>query len=183
MDSYRLAIPRCAQDFAWSGESVGNCRLSPVRLAEEALEFAARSRRSPAPPLSRYESGGRRRRGSHRSEDGRPRLFSEEGLRLCRGRFAEPLFEFWRQARRREVKRVYLSSGSLAENRLCAPVAVYRARLFPRDDSVMWLFIQHGSYQWISLAEQPHLEEGYVLLHRGIQREKTFRYPSLERDL
>lgn len=96
---------------------------------------------------------------------------------------AEPLFEFWRQARSREVKRVYLSSGSLAENRLCAPVAVYRAKLFPRDDSVMWLFIQHGSYQWISLADQPHLEEGYVLLYRGIQREKTFRYPSLGRDL
>jgi hypothetical protein len=96
---------------------------------------------------------------------------------------AEPLFEFWRRARRRDITRVYLSSGSLAENRICAPVAVYRARLFPLDDSVMWLFIQHGSYQWISLADQPDLEEGYVLLYRGIQREKTFRYPDLGRDL
>ncbi|MGH7176611.1 MAG: hypothetical protein ACREJC_04460, partial [Tepidisphaeraceae bacterium] len=39
---------------------------------------------------------------------------------------AKPLFEFWRQARKREVDRVYLSLGSIAQNRLCAPVAVYR---------------------------------------------------------
>jgi hypothetical protein len=76
-----------------------------------------------------------------------------------------------------------LSFGSFLENRLCAPVAVYRAKLHPHDESQQWLFIQHGSYQWISSADQPHVEEGHALLYRGIQTEKTFRYPSVERDL
>jgi hypothetical protein len=76
-----------------------------------------------------------------------------------------------------------LSFGSLVENRLCAPVAVYRAKLHPHDESEQWLFIQHGSYQWISSADQPHVEEGHALIYRGIQTERTFRYPSVELDL
>jgi hypothetical protein len=76
-----------------------------------------------------------------------------------------------------------MSLGSFVENRLSAPVAVYRAKLRSHDESNQWLFIQHGSYQWISSADQPHVEEGQVLLYRGIQREKTFRYPSFERNL
>jgi hypothetical protein len=96
--------------------------------------------------------------------------------------YAKPLFEFWAQARRREVARVHLSLGSFTENRLCAPVAVYRAKLGSHAESDQWLFIQHGSYQWISSADQPHVQEGQVLLYRGVHREETFRYPSLERD-
>ena len=53
----------------------------------------------------------------------------------------------------------------------------------PHDESEQWLFIQHGSYQWISSAHQPHVEDGHALLYRGIQTEKMFRYPSLEPDL
>lgn len=96
--------------------------------------------------------------------------------------YATPLFEFWTQAKRHEVDRVYLSLGSFTENRLCAPVAVYRARLGVNAEADQWLFIQHGSYQWISSADQPHVEEGQVLLYRGIQREQRFRYPNLEGD-
>ena len=96
---------------------------------------------------------------------------------------AKPLFEFWRQARRRAVDRVYWSLGSFSGSRLCAPVAVYRTKLGPHDESNQWLFIQHGSYQWISSADQPHVEEGELLLYRGIQQEETFRYPSVEQDL
>lgn len=94
---------------------------------------------------------------------------------------AKPLYEFWRQARRREVERVHMSLGSFVENRLSAPVAVYRAKIRSHDESNQWLFIQHGGYQWISSADQPHVGEGQVLPYRGIQREKTFRYPSFER--
>src|SRR2546430_9137809 len=36
---------------------------------------------------------------------------------------------------------------------------LYRARLHPCNHSDVWLFIQHGSYQWIRLAAQPHLED------------------------
>jgi hypothetical protein len=111
-----------------------------------------------------------------------PQIFNFKVHKRCHHYFgtpirdrARPLFEFWRQARRREVDRAYLSFGSLVENRLCAPVAVYRAKLHPHDESEQWLFIQHGSYQWISSADQPHVEEGHALLYRGIQTEKTFR--------
>ena len=45
------------------------------------------------------------------------------------------------------------------------------------------MFIQHGSYQWIPLDDQPHLDEGQVLLYRGIQEERIFRYPCFKRDL
>lgn len=119
-----------------------------------------------------------------------PEIFNFKVHKRCHHYFgtpirdcARPLFEFWRQARRREVDRAYLSFGSFVENRLCAPVAVYRAKLHPHDESEQWLFIQHGSYQWISSADQPHVEEGHALLYRGIQTERTFRYPSVERDL
>jgi hypothetical protein len=118
-----------------------------------------------------------------------PEIFSFKAHKRCHHYFgapirdhARPLFEFWRQARRREVDRAYLSFGSFVEDRLCAPVAVYRARLHPHDESEQWLFIQHGSYQWISSADQPHVEEGHALLYRGIQTERTFRYPSVEGD-
>jgi len=87
---------------------------------------------------------------------------------------AKPLLEFWEQARRGVVKRGNVSLGSCCDNKLCAPIALYRAKLFPWEDSELWLFIQHGSYQWISLADQPHLDEGQVLLYRGIQKEGTF---------
>ena len=117
-----------------------------------------------------------------------PDIFDVKAHKRCHHYFgtpirhhAKPLFEFWKQARRREIDRVYLSLGSITANSLCAPVAVYRAKLGPHDDSDRWLFIQHGSYQWISPADQPHVEEGHVLLYRGIQREQTFRYPSVER--
>ncbi len=94
---------------------------------------------------------------------------------------AEPLFEFWRQARRGLAKRVHLSLGSFWENTLHVPIAVYLTKQF-RHDVDQWLFIQHGSYQWISLADQPHVD-GYVLLYRGIEKETTFRYRRFEHDL
>ena len=97
--------------------------------------------------------------------------------------YAARLFEFWKQARRGQIQRVYFSLGVIAEDKLCAPVAVYRARLHRCDHSDVWLFIQHGSYQWIRFAAQPHVEEGQILLYRGIQAEKTFRYPDFAQDL
>jgi hypothetical protein len=71
---------------------------------------------------------------------------------------ARPLLEFWEQARRGVVERVNFSLGSFGDNKLCAPIALYRAKLFPWKDTDLWLFIQHGSYQRISRADQPLLE-------------------------
>jgi hypothetical protein len=95
---------------------------------------------------------------------------------------AESLFEFWHQARGGLARCVHLSLGSLNNDTLCAPIAVYRARQY-RHETDPWLFIQHGSYQWISLADQPQVEAGHVLLYRGIENEPAFRYPYLEQDL
>ena len=95
---------------------------------------------------------------------------------------AAPVFEFWRQARRRQIKRVSCSIGAFTGDALHAPVAVYRARLLPYDDAETWLFIQHGSYQWIRIAAQPDVEDGEVRLYRGIQTQETFRYPPFGQD-
>ena len=94
---------------------------------------------------------------------------------------AAPLFEFWNQARRHEIKRMHCSIGALSGDTLHAPVAVYKVRL-PHDDSDMWLFIQHGSYQWVRVGAQPHVEDGDVLLYRGIQTAEAFRWPGFGRD-
>lgn len=94
---------------------------------------------------------------------------------------AAPLFEFWSQVRDRRVSRVYFSLGSFADSSLRAPVAVYRAKLSPYESSGNWLVMQHGSYQWLPLADQTYMEEGQVLVYRGIERQVVFRYPQLEK--
>ena len=95
---------------------------------------------------------------------------------------AASLFEFRSQARDRRVSRVYFSLGSFADSSLRAPVDVYRTKRRPYDSSDSWLVMQHGSYQWLPLADQPYMEEGQVLVYRGIERQGVFRYPQLEKD-
>jgi hypothetical protein len=71
------------------------------------------------------------------------------------GQDAARLFAFWTQARERRVKRAYFSFGSLR-----VPVFVgargCRAKLRPYHNSDSSLFMQHGSYQWLPLADQTH---------------------------
>jgi hypothetical protein len=119
-----------------------------------------------------------------------PGIFDPEVNRRCHHYFGAPirdytvrLFEFWKQARSRQIQRSYFSLGIMAGNKVCAPVAVYRARLHPADHSDVWLLIQHGSYQWIRFAAQPYVEEGQILLYRGIGTEETFRYTDFSQEL
>ena len=42
-------------------------------------------------------------------------------------------------------------------------------------DTPGFVLIQHGSYQWISSADQPLIEAGEVVLYRGIGQASTFR--------
>jgi len=119
-----------------------------------------------------------------------PEIFDAKVNKRCHYYFGAPiredaarLFEFWKQARNGQIKRVYYFPGVIAGDGLSVPVAAYRATLHPYDDSDSWLLMQHGSYQWIRLAAQPHLEEGQILLYRGIQEAKTFHYPDLGQDL
>jgi hypothetical protein len=86
------------------------------------------------------------------------------------------LFAFWENARRNRAERVALEYGGLVNGRVEAPIAVYRHRTRLADNQ--YIFIQHGSYQCVPVEEQPDLEAGYVLLHRGIGEEKAFRFPA-----
>lgn len=56
-----------------------------------------------------------------------------------------------------------------------APIAVYRHETRLRENH--YLIIQHGSYQCVPLEDQPDIEAGYVLLHRGIGGAKVFHFP------
>jgi hypothetical protein len=118
-----------------------------------------------------------------------PGIFNPQANRRCHhyfGASARPdaarLFEFWTQARDGRVNRAHFSFGSYAGRTLRTPVAVYRAKLRSYDSSDSWLFMQHGSYQWLPLADQPYVLEGQVLVYRGIEREEVFRYPQFEED-
>ncbi len=87
---------------------------------------------------------------------------------------ARELFAFWREARRGVVERVAHREGRLEGRRIEAPIAVYRHTSCLGESG--YLFVQHGSYQWVPVEEQPELEAGYVHLHRGIGEAKAFRF-------
>lgn len=87
---------------------------------------------------------------------------------------ARDVFAFWQDARRGAVARVAHHEGGLAAGSIEAPIAVYRHATRLGDEG--YLFIQHGSYQFVPVDEQPELEAGYVHLHRGIGHAKVFRF-------
>ena len=86
------------------------------------------------------------------------------------------LFDFWANARsgRGAAQQRYCQLGALSDDEVRTPIAAYRyvRKLYNIDGS---LLIQHGSYQWISLEDQPHVEDGEVLLYRGIGQATLFR--------
>jgi hypothetical protein len=44
----------------------------------------------------------------------------------------------------------------------------------------MYLLIQHGSYLAVDVAEQPHIEDGLLVLYRGVGKKRTFYWRTLE---
>jgi len=80
---------------------------------------------------------------------------------------------FWTLARQGNVNRVAFCMGSIGAGTVTAPLAVYRMVSPWRDE--VYVFIQHGSYQIVSVAQQPQLEFGDVLLYRGLQNSHVFR--------
>jgi hypothetical protein len=86
------------------------------------------------------------------------------------------LFDFWANARSGcgAARQRYCQLGVLSDDEVRTPIAAYRyvRKLYNTDGS---LLIQHGSYQWISLEDQPHVEDGEVLLYRGIGQATLFR--------
>jgi hypothetical protein len=89
---------------------------------------------------------------------------------------ARDLFAFWENARKGKAERVAVRFGSRANGTLEAPIAVYRHHAPGREHH--YLIIQHGSYQCVPVEEQPELEAGDVLLHRGIGSAEVFHFPS-----
>ena len=91
------------------------------------------------------------------------------------------LFDFWDNARkgRGAGLQQYCEPGLFSESEVKAPLAAYRhvRKYYGTAGS---LLIQHGSYQWISHEDQPHIEDGQVLLYRGIEQSAVFRYPQFE---
>jgi len=88
--------------------------------------------------------------------------------------YADEPFSFWEAARNKVLTPVITRYGSISETTVTAPIAVYayERRVF----GPTYMLMQHGSYQQINFEEQPLLDEGDVVLYRGVQEAATFRY-------
>jgi hypothetical protein len=67
----------------------------------------------------------------------------------------------------------YGQPGVISEDEVRTPAAYRHVREFYNTPGS--LPIQHGSYQWVSLKDQPNIEQGEVLLYRGIGKATVFR--------
>ncbi len=86
------------------------------------------------------------------------------------------LFDFWANARRGDGSALqrYCQFGFFSDHELRTPMAAYHHVRRYRDTPGS-LLIQHGSYQWLSLEDQPSVPAGEVSLYRGIGRATRFR--------
>ena len=96
---------------------------------------------------------------------------------------AKFLFDFWGNARegRGAALQQYCEPGLFSDIEVKAPLAVYH-HVRKYYNTAGSLLIQHGSYQWISRDDQPHIEQGQVLLYRGIGQGTVFRCLQFEPD-
>jgi hypothetical protein len=86
------------------------------------------------------------------------------------------LFDFWANARRGDGSALqrYCQFGFFSHNELRTPMAACHHVRHDRDTPGS-LLIQHGSYQWASLEDQPSVPAGEVSLYRGIGQATRFR--------
>ncbi len=93
--------------------------------------------------------------------------------RKCSARF---LFDFWSKARSdlNAALHQYYALGFVSQNEVRTPLAAYHYVRKPYN-TAGFVLIQHGSYQWVSADDQPHIENGEVLLYRGVGAETLFR--------
>jgi hypothetical protein len=91
------------------------------------------------------------------------------------------LFDFWDNARKGlgAGLQQYCEQGRFSDGEVKAPLAAYH-HVLKDYDTAGSLLIQHGSYQWVSHEDQPHIEAGQVLLYRGIEQSTVFRYLQFE---
>lgn len=86
------------------------------------------------------------------------------------------LFDFWHDVRKGNgaVAQQYYAPGLASDAGVTAPIAAYHHVKKPYDVAGS-LLIQHGSYQWVPTQDQPKIEQGEVLLFRGIGQATVFR--------
>ena len=86
------------------------------------------------------------------------------------------LFDFWNEVRcgGGAARKRYCEFGLISPQEVRTPLAAYHHVRKPYD-TPGFVLIQHGSYQWISSADQPLIEAGEVVLYRGIGQASTFR--------
>ncbi|MFC1642014.1 hypothetical protein ACFL5O_04905 [Myxococcota bacterium] len=95
---------------------------------------------------------------------------------------ARHALRFWQLAREGAVERLTLVMGTVAASSITAPLAVYRMAAGPMSwRGPVYVLVQHGSLQFISIDAQPELEPGMLTLYRGVQEAKTFRYFRIDR--
>jgi hypothetical protein len=86
------------------------------------------------------------------------------------------LFDFWASVRSGcgAALQRYCQLGAFSDDEVRTPIAAYRhaRRLYNTAGTIL---IQHGSYQWASVEDQPNVEDGEVLLYRGIGQGTLFR--------
>ncbi len=86
------------------------------------------------------------------------------------------LFDFWNNVRSvgGAALQRYCELGLRSEWEVRTPMAAYHYVRKPYN-TPGFVLIQHGSYQWISLEDQPLIESGEVVLYRGIGQASIFR--------
>ena len=93
------------------------------------------------------------------------------------------LFDFWSTARRGPgaPPQRYYELGRVTRNEVRTPLAAYHYLREPYD-AAGFVLIQNGSYQLISSDDQPGIDDGEVLLYRGIGDASTFRQLRFQAD-
>ncbi len=121
-----------------------------------------------------------------------PDIFCE-GLNLrrhywfgdCNGKTSyhgSSLRDFWENSRLGNITPIFVHEPPRDLMHFEAPIAVFK--YLPKwKCKHYYIFIQHGSYLEIPVSEQPSLEEGNVLLYRGIGTSDTFSIYKMPHDL
>ena len=94
----------------------------------------------------------------------------------CRTKYeVQLLFEFWNNARQGNMNELFLSNGKLNQKTLISPIGAYLHKRTHAFQQTSLILIQHGSYLITDINEQPEIEDGNVILYRGIQDAKIYK--------
>jgi len=88
---------------------------------------------------------------------------------------AAEVLSFWETARAGRAIRVACELGNVdVASGVVAPLAVYSFRDYRYRAA--YLLMQHGSYQVVPADDQPLLRLGEIVLYRGVQTSRVFRF-------